>query len=147
MLTSLTGKDDAVKGLDAGADDYLKKPFALEELSARIRALLRRTPSERTPSLQAKDIEVDPNSHRVTKGDKDVELAPKEYSLLEYLLRNKNTVQPRQAIIEHVWGEHEEAMFSKTLDVHVAYLRKKLGKDSIVTVAGAGYLVSDSEGY
>ena len=143
MLTSLTDRKSIVRGLNSGADDYLKKPFEFEELCARIRALLRRTPTEYDTVLTTKNIVLDPNTQEVTKNEEVVNLAPKEYALLEYLLRNKGKVQDRQAIIEHVWGELEESLFSQTVDVHVAYLRKKLGHDLVTTVPGTGYLVSD----
>ena len=144
MLTSLSEDKDVIRGLDEGADDYLKKPFAMDELCARIRSLLRRKTSEANPLLAAGNVELDPNAAVVRKGNKIISLAPKEYALLEFLLRNKGVVQSRENIIEHVWGEREEILFSQTLDVHIAYLRKKLDRDLIETVSGKGYLIPAS---
>lgn len=143
MLTSLSGAKHTIQGLDAGADDYLTKPFNMDILCARIRALLRRTDVERAPILKSGEIEVDPAKKRASLKGKPVNLAPKEYALLEYLLRNAGVVQSRERIIEHVWGESEAVMFSQTLDVHIAYLRKKLGKHVIETVPGSGYLIPE----
>lgn len=144
ILTSLSQKENIIKGLDAGADDYLSKPFEMSVLCARIRALLRRNESMRSPALSAHNITLDPNTRHVELNGETIDMAPKEYALLEYLLRNMDIVQSREHIIEHVWGESEAAMFSQTLDVHVAYLRKKIGKDVITTVPGAGYMITNS---
>lgn len=141
MLTARTKQQEIVHGLNIGADDYLVKPFDLDELGARVRALLRRKETERSPILTAGDITMDTNTRVVLRGSKRVDLSPKEYALLEFLLRTKGTVQDRPRIIEHVWGGRDELMFSQTVDVHIAYLRRKLGKSSIETVPGKGYMI------
>ncbi len=141
MLTARGKQQEVVHGLNIGADDYLVKPFDLGELLARVRALLRRGTPERSPVLTAGNIRLDPVKGEVTRKGKRVELSPKEYGLLEFLLRNKGMVQARPRIIEHVWGARDDLLFSQTVDVHVAYLRRKLGKGVIQTVAGQGYRV------
>lgn len=141
MLTAKSKQKEIVHGLDLGADDYLTKPFDLEILLARVRALLRRKSDQRTPCMTVKDITLDSNTQEVKRGEKTVGLSPKEYGLLEYLFRNRGAVQDRPRIIEHVWGGRDDLLFSQTVDVHVAYLRRKLGKDVIQTVPGKGYLI------
>ena len=143
MLTARGKRQEIVQGLNLGADDYLPKPFDLEELLARVRALLRRTGSttEKGIELSARTVTIDTNTQEVRKDGEHMNLAPKEYALLEFLLRGKGTVQSRTAILEHVWGDRDELLFSQTVDVHVAYLRRKLGKDLIRTVPGKGYFI------
>lgn len=143
MLTARMKQKDVVSGLNCGADDYLTKPFDMEELLARVRALLRRKNEKRNPLLTARNITLDTNTHQVKMADKVISLAPREYALLEFLLRYKGIVQDRLKIIEHVWGEYNELMFSQTVDVHIAYLRRKFGKDFIQTVPGKGYFIPD----
>ena len=143
MLTARSTSRDVVVGLDTGADDYLTKPFDIDELLARVRTLMRRTAPARTPRLQAGDVVLDANSHEVRRAGKPVSLAPREFALLEHLLRNKGVVQDRVTILEQVWGESDDLLFSQTVDVHVAYLRRKLGKDLVTTVPGRGYLIRD----
>ena len=140
MLTARTTQKEIVHGLNIGADDYLVKPFDLEELLARVRALLRRK-GERNVVLTGASVTLDTNTQEVKKNGKNVSLSPKEYALLQFLLYNKGTVQDRPGIIEHVWGGRDELMFSQTVDVHIAYLRRKLGKDLIRTVPGKGYMI------
>lgn len=142
MLTARTKQQEIVHGLNLGADDYLAKPFDLDELLARVRALLRRG-GEKRPVLSAGDITLDTNARDVRKGTRKIDLAPKEFALLEFLLLRKGTAQDRPTIIEHVWGGRDELLFSQTVDVHVAYLRRKLGKDIIRTVPGKGYMILD----
>lgn len=141
MLTARTKQQEIVHGLNLGADDYLGKPFDLDELLARVRALLRRKTTAKQPQLTTGSVVVDTNTHEVTNEGRKVGLSPKEYALFEYLLRNKGMVQDRPHIIEHVWGGRDDLMFSQTVDVHVAYLRRKLGKRVIETVPGKGYLI------
>lgn len=141
MLTARAKQQEIVHGLNIGADDYLTKPFDLDELLARVRALLRRQGVEKQPKMTAGSITLDTNTQEMWKGKKKVELSPKEYALLEFLLHHKGVVQDRPRIIEHVWGGRDELMFSQTVDVHIAYLRRKLGKKTIQTVPGKGYLI------
>ena len=141
MLTASGAKRDIVQGLDAGADDYLVKPFDMEELVARVRSLLRRRGTVPNPVLTVGDVTLDTNTHEVHKGAEPVHVAPKEYALLEYLMRNAGIAQGRSTIVVHVWGEHSALIPLDTVDVHVAYLRRKLGKDLIRTVPGTGYLI------
>ncbi len=141
MLTARGKQQEIVHGLNIGADDYLTKPFDLDVLLARVRALMRRTTAERQPVMKTGLITVDTNTRKVEKAGKQVDLSPKEYALFEFLLRNKGQVQERPRIIEHVWGGRDELMFSQTVDVHIAYLRRKLGKSSITTVPGKGYMI------
>lgn len=142
MLTARDKQQEIVHGLNLGADDYLGKPFDLDELLARVRALLRRNAVEKQPKLVSGAVTLDTNSREVWKKDVKVNLSPKEYGLLEFLMRHKGIVQDRPRIIEHVWGGRDELLFSQTVDVHVAYLRRKLGKGVIATVPGKGYMIA-----
>jgi DNA-binding response OmpR family regulator len=148
MLTAKDKVEDKVAGLDAGADDYLTKPFAIPELLARVRSLLRRKSDEKTSLLSVGDITIDTNAREVTRGGEPVGLTPKEYSILQFLMYNKNRVLSRLSIAEHVWGDNFD-LFSMTnfVDVHVKNLRKKLndtGTDKVVeTVRGVGYTIKD----
>lgn len=141
MLTARAQQKEIVHGLNIGADDYLVKPFDLDVLMARIRALLRRKSEEKAPKLSIKDIVLDPNTQEVWKRKTKINLSPKEYALFCFLLRNKGVAQDRPRIIEHVWGGRDELLFSQTVDVHIAYLRRKIGKNVIRTVPGKGYLI------
>jgi DNA-binding response OmpR family regulator len=141
MLTARAKQQEIIQGLNIGADDYLTKPFDLDELLARVRALLRRNAAEKSPRLTIGSITLDTNTQEVWKGDKKVSLSPKEYALLEFLLRHRGIVKDRPSILEHVWGGSDALMFSQTIDVHVAYIRKKLGKKVIETVPGKGYMI------
>lgn len=141
MLTARAKQQEIIQGLNIGADDYLTKPFDLDELLARVRALLRRNATEKSPRLTIGSITLDTNTQEVWKGDKKVSLSPKEYALLEFLLRHRGIVKDRPSILEHVWGGSDALMFSQTIDVHVAYIRKKLGKKVIETVPGKGYMI------
>jgi two-component system copper resistance phosphate regulon response regulator CusR len=145
MLTARDAIDDRVAGLDAGADDYLTKPFDFKELLARLRALLRRPREVRPASLRVDDLTLDTASHRVTRGGKPVNLTAKEYALLEFLVRNEGRVLGRDQIAEHVWDESFDA-FSNVIDVYVKRLRAKLeagaGRRLIRTRRGEGYILT-----
>jgi two-component system OmpR family response regulator len=142
MLTARDGVQDRVAGLDAGADDYLTKPFSFDELFARVRALLRRGPSERPPVLAVGDLSLDPATRRVSRGDEVVDLTPKEFGLLELFLRHSGEALSRTRILEHVWDFAYDGD-SNVVDVYVRYLRQKIdrpfGRRSIETVRGVGY--------
>jgi two-component system, OmpR family, response regulator len=142
MLTARDAVDDRVRGLDTGADDYLTKPFSFAELAARLRALSRRGPIERRPLLQAGDLCLDLSAHRVGRGDVDIALSAREFSLLETLMRHPGQVLDRLQLLDHVWdGGYENR--SNVIDVYIRYLREKVdrpfGVESIETVRGAGY--------
>jgi heavy metal response regulator len=141
MLTARDTVDDKVRGLDAGADDYLTKPFTFAELEARIRALLRRGTGEPTAQLQAGDLVLDPVSHTVKRDDVIIELTPKEYAVLEYFMRSPGRVLTRTQIIEHVW-QYQFDTDTNLVDVYVNRLRRKLGDQDgklLQTVRGVGY--------
>lgn len=144
MLTARDTTDDIVAGLDAGSDDYLTKPFAFAELSARVRALARRGARDRGAELVVADLRMDPLSRKVWRGEKEIDLTSKEYGLLEYLMRNTGTVISRNMIAEKVW-EHSFESFTNIIDVYVNYLRKKVDKGFncklIHTVRGQGYVL------
>jgi two-component system, OmpR family, response regulator len=142
MLTARDAVPDRVAGLDAGADDYLTKPFSFTELFARLRALVRRGAGERPAVLRAGDLALDPATRRVSRGDTPIELTSKEFALLEYFLRHAGEALTRSRIIEHVWDFAYDGD-SNVVDVYVRYLREKIdrpfGRDSIETVRGTGY--------
>lgn len=150
MLTARDSVGDRVSGLDAGADDYLVKPFALAELHARLRSLTRRDPRERPVQLRCGDVVLDPVSRQVRRGQVLVELSPKEFGLLEELLRHTGAVLTRTHLLEHVWDVAHDGD-SNVVDVYVRYLRNKIdrpfGRQSLQTVRGVGYrLRDDSDG-
>jgi DNA-binding response OmpR family regulator len=142
MLTALGSIDDRVDGLDAGADDYLPKPFAFSELLARIRALGRRPAPGSEVRLAAGDLELDELRHVARVGDATVDLSAREFALLGYLIRNEGQVVSRQQILDAVWGA-EPDVYSNVVDLYVSYLRRKLGElgraDRLRTVRGVGY--------
>ncbi len=144
MLTARDSLSDKVIGLDAGADDYLTKPFAYPELAARVRALLRRPKETASPVLEASGIRLDVASHRVWRGAIMVPLTAREFSLLDYLLRHPGEVCRREQLLEHVWDANYDGL-SNVVDVHVANLRRKLEMpgmpDPIETVRGVGYRI------
>lgn len=150
MLTAKGAVEDRVKGLDLGADDYLAKPFSSDELLARVRVLLRRSGSPSTSLLQILDLELDTASRKVTRGGKPVELTPREFSILEFLLYNKNRAVSRFSLAEHVWGDDFDPFsMSNFMDVHIKNLRHKIGDSGhgkiIRTIRGVGYIIRDSE--
>ncbi|MEY5011509.1 MAG: hypothetical protein RLZZ253_2648 [Verrucomicrobiota bacterium] len=140
LLTARDSTADRVRGLDAGADDYLVKPFDLPELLARVRALLRRSSGNPKPILEAGSVLIDPASRKVTLHGNEIPLTAREYALVEYLVRNKGTVVSRTDLYEHLFDESEDSL-SNLLDVHVSNIRKKLGHDFIVTRRGHGYSI------
>jgi heavy metal response regulator len=149
LILMLTVKDevaDKVCGLDAGADDYLVKPFAFAELLARIRALLRRRDRSDAPLLQIADLTMEPVTHQVTRAGQELALTNREYALLEFLLRNRGRVLTRTAIIEHVWDMHFDSD-TNLVDVHIRHLRAKLDdafpRKLIHTVRGVGYVLRE----
>jgi DNA-binding response OmpR family regulator len=147
LLTALDGVDDRVRGLDTGADDYLPKPFAFQELMARLRALSRRRVHPRDPQeLSVDDLTLDLRRRRAQRDGRSIELSPKEFSLLEFLMRNEGHVVTRAQILDHLWG-YDFATDSNLVDVYVAYLRRKVDKDTsnklIRTVRGVGYALGE----
>jgi two-component system response regulator MprA len=147
MLTARTEVEDRVAGLDAGADDYVTKPVALEELLARVRALLRRTSDETGEVLRFADLELDPGTREVRRGSRPIELTRTEFSLLELFLRNPRQVLTRSVIFERVWG-YDFGFASNSLDVYIGYLRRKTEAGDeprlIQTVRGVGYALRDN---
>lgn len=147
LLTALDSVEDRVRGLDAGADDYLPKPFAFQELLARLRALGRRRVQARDPDeLAVEDLVLDLRRRRAARDGRVIELSPKEFSLLEFLMRNQGRVVTRTQILDHLWG-YDYATDSNLVDVYVAYLRRKVDKDEghklIRTIRGVGYALGD----
>jgi len=144
MLTARDAVDDRVRGLDAGADDYLVKPFEFAELLARLRALIRRGGAKLQPVIAIGDVAIDTRSHRVTRGGEELSLTAKEYALLEYLAMNVGRVIGREEIAEHVWNEEFDP-FSNLIEVYINRLRRILDRDRerklIRTVRGAGYRI------
>lgn len=144
MLTAKTAVEDKVEGLNVGADDYLTKPFAFTELKARLQALIRRSHNQTQTSLQVEDLEVDPVKHTVKRGSKTILLTPKEFAILEFLLRHGDEVVTRTQITEHVWDYNFDAL-SNVVDVFVATLRKKVDsgfKNKLIqTIHGVGYKI------
>jgi two-component system OmpR family response regulator len=142
MLTARDAVDDRVNGLDAGADDYLAKPFAFEELLARLRALTRRAPLERPPVLEIDDLRLDPAAHRAWRGDQELDLSAKEFALLELFMRRPGLTLSRTQLLDGAWDMAFESR-SNVVDVYVRYLREKIdrpfGRDSIETIRGVGY--------
>ncbi len=149
MLTVKDSLKDKVEGLDAGADDYLTKPFAFEELLARIRALLRRKEKSKSTKLKVGGLVLDLQSHRVCRDDREIILTPKEYAILEYLMRNVNKVVSRTKLIEHVYDYHFDTE-TNIIDVYINKVRSKVDtnfeKNLIYTIRGVGYIIKDGSG-
>jgi len=148
LLSARSDTSVKVKGLDAGADDYLTKPFAFEELVARIRALLRRGTIVNDPVMSLADLTLDPATRVVCRAGTAIALTVKEYALLEYLLRNKRRILTRTSIIEHVWDIHFDSD-TNLVDVYIRYLRRKIDEpfeDKLIhTVRGVGYVLRESQ--
>ena len=144
LLTAKDSVDDKVEGLNQGADDYLTKPFAFSELLARIRVLLRREKAETKTTLEIADLTLNLVSHKVNRGNEEIELTGKEYSLLEYFMRNQEKVLTRTMIAEHVWDYNFDT-FTNVIDVYVNHLRKKIDKNFstklLHTLRGVGYVM------
>ncbi len=144
MLTARDAVEARVEGLDSGADDYLVKPFERQELLARLRALLRRRPPRGSASVVVGDLSLNPDTHEVRRGERDVELTQREFELLEYLMRNERIVVPRQRLLEEVWG-YDPFATTNTIEVFVSNLRRKLEAGGEVrllhTIRGAGYVL------
>ncbi len=148
ILTAQGETEDRVAGLDAGADDYLTKPFDIDELYARIRALIRRAGGRAQPKIRYQDVELDPAAHRVTRAGEDVSLSRREFSVLLELMENQGRVLSRSRLEQGLSGMEEEVE-SNAVEVHIHHLRKKLGNELIRTVRGVGYMIdkkNDSSG-
>ena len=143
ILTARDAVSDRVQGLDAGADDYLVKPFDLDELAARIRALLRRKSGQTAPAIEHLGVVLNPATHTVQRDGQDVALSPREFALLQLLMERPGTIHARARIEERLYGWGEEVE-SNAIEVHVHGLRRKLGADFILTVRGVGYRVRPS---
>ena len=146
MLTAKDSVEDKVLGLDTGADDYLAKPFAFEELLARIRSALRKGGGPQPTSLQVGDLSLDLLGHRVTRDGQAIDLTAREYALLEFLMRHAGTVVTRTMITEHVWDDHFDS-FTNVIDVYINYLRRKVDRGRerklIHTIRGRGYMLKE----
>ena len=149
MLSAKDGEYDQADGLDAGADDYLTKPFSYVVLVARLRALLRRGTPERPVALAAGDLVLDPASKRVTRGDVEITLTAREFALLEYLMRHAGEVVSKVELLEHVWDLYDTGE-ANVVEVYIGYLRRKIdqpfGRRAVTTVRGAGYRLEPDGG-
>lgn len=148
MLTAKDGEYDEAEGLDTGADDYVTKPFSLVVVAARLRALLRRGPTDRPVMLVAGDLTLDPAERRCRRGDSEIELTPREFSLLRYLMHRAGETVSKRDLIDHVWADEE--MEANVAQVYVGYLRRKIdepfGRSAIKTVRGVGYRLAADGG-
>ncbi|MBE0544282.1 MAG: response regulator transcription factor [Verrucomicrobia bacterium] len=140
MLTARDAPKDRVRGLDTGADDYLIKPFDLDELLARLRALIRRSAGQVRPALQMGDVVIDPRARSVKRSGQPITLTAREYAILEYLALHRGKVVTRTELYEHLFDESDDTL-SNLLDVHVFGIRKKLGRDLVTTRRGQGYCI------
>jgi DNA-binding response OmpR family regulator len=148
MLTARDALNDRVTGLDSGADDYLVKPFEVAELRARLRALLRRESDQKSGSLQVADLKMDPSTHYATRAEQPLDLTAREYSLLEYFMRNPNRLITREMVIQNLWS-YDKTITSNVVDVYIRRIRRKLDDPHevklIETIRGAGYRLRDPE--
>jgi two-component system, OmpR family, response regulator QseB len=144
IITARDAVSDRIQGLDAGADDYLVKPFDLDELAARIRALLRRKSGRPEPRMEHLGVTLDPATHAVSRDGREVDLSPKEFALLQLLLERPGTIHSRSQIEERLYGWGEEVE-SNAVEVHIHGLRRKLGADFILNVRGVGYRVRPTQ--
>ncbi len=148
MLTARDTVEDRIRGLDVGADDYLVKPFAFDELSARIRSLLRRDPGRSGAVLEVGDVVLDTARHRARRNDRDLDLTAKEFALLRYFMSRPGEVVSQEVLLDHVWDEHADP-FTNTVRVTVGTLRRKLSMDGeealLETVVGSGYRLLDGD--
>lgn len=146
MLTARDSVDDKIRGLDAGADDYLAKPFSFGELLARIRSLMRRSQAQKTATLTLADLEMNPTARSVTRAGKAISLTTKEYALLEYFMRHPGEVLSETRIVEHVWDMNYDPA-TNVVNVYIHHLRSKIDKDFepklLHTIRGAGYVLKD----
>jgi two-component system response regulator MprA len=149
MLTAKDSVSDRVQGLDAGADDYLVKPFALDELLARLRAVLRRTAPAQAEVLRFADVSMDTGTHQVFRGERAIDLSPQEYALLELFLRHPRQVLTREVIFQRVWEGYDFGGASNIIEVYMRYLRQKTeaqGEPRVLhTVRGVGYVLRDED--
>ncbi len=149
ILSAKDGEYDQADGLDLGADDYLTKPFSYVVLAARLRALLRRGAAPRPAVLRAGDLSLDPGTHRVRRGETEISLTPREFALLEYLLRRAGQVVSKSTLLEHVWDAYDSTELN-AVEVYVGYLRRKVdvpfGRGALQTVRGAGYRLAADGG-
>jgi DNA-binding response OmpR family regulator len=148
ILTARNSVDDIVTGLDSGSDDYLAKPFALAELLARVRALLRRSGQDRGSEIRFADMRLDPVTRRVWRKDKEISLTPREYSLLEFFMRNPDQLLTRATIADNVWTDSDFDRFTNIVDVYINYLRRKIDRGTdrklIHTIRRAGYIMREA---
>jgi DNA-binding response OmpR family regulator len=149
LLSAKDGEYDQADGLDLGADDYMTKPFSYVVLAARLRALLRRGAVPRPAVLRAGDLSLDPGSRAVRRGEAEIELTAREFSLLEYLMRRAGQVVPKSELLDHVWDGSEIGDLN-VVEVYVGYLRRKIdapfGRNAVQTLRGAGYLLAEDGG-